>query len=174
MRYLVFFILFLPACMSLKVETQYDEKTNFSDYKTWCWLDCNKIYTGPDYLYDSSLIDNISNVIAAEMHSKGYIQGDENSDILVNFHLIFQEDSTYFRRVNMHDDELTFWAPYREEFFHFIDGSLLIDIADRKKGQLIWRSNARRLLSYNQTVPLDKIQLGIKKAMKDFPPEESD
>ena len=161
----------LLACASLRVETKFDPKADFKQYKTWCWLECDLIYQGPAYLYDSTLIDNIANAIAREMQAKGYVQGDENSDIMVDFHLIFKEDSTYFATVNMHDESLTFWTPYHEEFFHYINGSLIIDVVDREKSLIIWRSNAKRLLSYTEKLTNEEVSKGIKKAMREFPPE---
>ncbi len=171
MRIILFFAIVFAGCASLKVETLYDKKADFNAYKTWCWLECDLVYQGPKHLKDTVLLDNIANSIAVEMYEKGFEQTDGEADLLVDFHIIIKEDSAYFTHFGANGADFDFWAPYREDFFHFIEGSLVIDVIDKDKSQVIWRTNAKRLFSYGEEIDRGEVQKGIKKAMKDFPPQ---
>lgn len=174
MRFLIPVLCLLAiACAEVKVHTSYDPRIDFSEYKTWCWLNgCSPSYDGPHFLYDSSSIETIANAIANEMQEKGFIQGDEGSDLMLDFHIILKEDSSMAAWV--HEEDLPFWDAYKEqgEYYHFLRGSLIIDIIDRERGQVIWRSNAERLMALTPEMGEADIQNGIKKALKNFPPKE--
>lgn len=173
MRCVIFALCWIGvACAEVRVRTSYDPTVDFSQYKTWCWLNgCKPGYLGPDYLYDSASIENIANAIAVEMQKKGYIQGDENSDLMLDFHIILKEDSSMAAWV--HEEDLPFWDPYkeREKYYHFLRGSLIIDIADRERGQMIWRSNSERLMALTPQLSSEDVKNGVKRALKKLPPK---
>ncbi len=147
-----------------------DPKANFSEYTSWCWLnDCNPSFEGPGYLYPKPIMDDIINSIAEEMYHKGYEQHDDSSDLLVDFQVIFKEDSSK----NAIVDEQTYplWDNYidSELYYRYLVGTLIIDIADRRKGNVIWRSVTEKYLPNNPQLTKEEISKGIKKALKDFP-----
>ncbi|ELR72875.1 hypothetical protein C900_00836 [Fulvivirga imtechensis AK7] len=161
------------ACAEVKVHTSYDTRVDFSKYKTWCWLNgCTPSYEGPRFLYDSSSIENVANTIAIEMQEKGFIQGDESAELMLDFHIVLKEDSSMAAWV--HEEDLPFWDSYKEPgpYYHFLRGSLIIDVIDRERGQVIWRSNAERLMALTPEMENADIKRGIKKALKYFPPQE--
>lgn len=176
MRYLsVALCLIALACAEVKVRTSYDSRVDFEQYKTWCWLNgCSPSYDGPRFLYDSAAIETIANTIAVEMAEKGFKQVDEGSDLLLDFRIILKEDSSMAAWV--HEEDLPFWDPYNEpgNYYHFLRGSLIIDIADRQKGRMIWRSNAERLMALTPDLKQSDIKSGVKKALKKFPPKTGD
>ncbi|MEL7002836.1 MAG: DUF4136 domain-containing protein [Bacteroidota bacterium] len=172
MRYLIFTLLFtLGACAEIKVRSSYAPNTDFSKYKTWCWLKgCDLVYQGPGYVMDSATIEHIANAIAVEMQQKGFVQVDDMSDILVDFHIVVKQDSAISARV--HEEDLPFWDLYENNYYHFLRGSLIIDIADRRKGEMVWRSNSRRVMSIQPDIRLSHIQKGVRKALRKFPPKQ--
>lgn len=172
MRNTVLLLLLLTAgCAEIKVLSSYDNSTDFTQYKTWCWLKgCNLVYEGPSYVIDSATIENIANAIAVEMQEKGFVQGDDQSDILVDFHIVVKPDSALSARV--HEEDLPFWDLYENDYYHFLRGSLIIDIADRRKGQMVWRSNSKKVMSIYPDIKLSDIKKGVHRALKKFPPEE--
>ncbi len=162
-------ILIFASCAQIKVKTIYDPSADYMSYKTWCWLQgCELVYEGPNYLYDSSTIEAVGNAVALEMYEKGFTQGDENSDIFVDFHIVVKEDSAIFAMV--HEEDLPFWDTKEPEFYHFLRGSLIIHIGDRRTGKMIWRSDARRLMALRPDIQPHEIRKGVKKALKKFPP----
>jgi len=169
--FIAFFICGFIACSPVKVRTQSDPKTDFSQYQTWCWLKgCELVYEGPSYLNDSATIEDIGNAIAVEMYNKGYQQVDDGADLLLDFHLVVKEDSAIFARV--HEEDLPFWTDYDEEYYHFLRGSLIIDIIDRSRSQVVWRSNAESYMALYPDIDKKMIDQGVKKALKKFPKRE--
>ena len=168
LRFILAIVVF-TSCAHVKVKTSYDQKVDFSQYKSWCWLKgCELTYQGPNYLYDSATIETIGNLIAVEMYEKGFTQLDDNSDMIVDFHIIIKEDSAVFSMV--HEEDLPFWESHTDEYYRFLRGTLVIDIRDRASGRMIWRTQAERLMSMRPDIKNSDIRRGIKKAMRGFPP----
>lgn len=169
MKTLLPLILFIViSCAQVKVSTLSDPNIDFSQYQSWCWLKgCEIVYDGPNYLYDSSTIEAVANAVALEMYQKGYTQEDDSSDLLVDFHIVVKEDSAIFSMV--HEEDLPFWNNNEQEYYHFLRGSLVIHIGDRRTGKMIWRSDAKRLMALKPDIGGDEIRKGVKKALKKFP-----
>ncbi|WP_185154343.1 DUF4136 domain-containing protein [Fulvivirga sp. M361] len=171
MQKLVFsvFILLFIACSSVKVKVKYDPRANFTQFKTWCWLEgCELNYQGPGYLNDSAVIEMIGNAVAKEMYDKGYEQTDDQADLIVDYHIVVQEDSAKFARV--HEEDLPFWDDYhREDYYYFLKGALIIDIGQRATGQMLWRSTSKRSMSLSPTITQTEINRSVRKAMRKFP-----
>ncbi len=175
MRYLLILLssLTIISCADYKIKSSVDPDANFSDYKSWCWMnECNPSFEGPGYLYERSILENMVNAIAEEMYNKGYDQLDNESDLLVDFHVVVKQDSTLSAVV--HEEMLTMWEQYDETdlYYHYLVGTLIINIADRKKGQIIWQSITEKYLPTHPDMSHTEVKKGIKKALKDFPERE--
>lgn len=157
----------------MRVHTLSDPTVDFSQYNSWCWLEgCELLYTGPNYLYDSATLEAIANAIAVEMYNKGYTQEGDSADLLVNFHIVVKEDSAIFSMV--HEEDLPFWNKNEKDYYHFLRGSLLINVGDRRTGRMIWRSNAKRLMALKPDIGESEIKEGVKKSLKKFPTTKED
>lgn len=164
----------IASCAEYKVRTSKDPKAKFEDYKTWCWFNnCSPTYEGPEYLVEQPTLDKISNVIAEEMHNKGYIQGDENSDLVLDYHLILKEDSS--RYAIIYEEQEPLWEQYEhpDAYHHFLKGSLIIYIADREKGKIVFKSVTERYLPQHPEITYGELRKGIKRALKDLPIKKS-
>jgi len=172
MKKLILFVagIALLSCSPVKVKTRFDKKIDFNQYKTWCWLNgCDIQYEGPYYLDDSTTFENIANLIAVEMQEKGFTQEDDQADLLIDFHIAIKEDSAVFARV--HEEDLPFWDDYQDDYYHFLKGSMIIDIIDREKGQVIWQSNAERYMALYPDIDPKTLKRGVKATLRNFPPK---
>ena len=155
---------------AVQVKTYQNPKTDFTSYSSWCWMQgCEVKYQGPEYYNDERAINEISNAIAWNMHDKGYLQSDEQSDLVINFYVIMKEDSMEVGSAystNFEDEWLSALYP---EYEQFLKGSLVIDVIDRKSSELVWTSNAIKYLEVNPTFDKESIWDGVGKAMKKFP-----
>lgn len=172
-------ILFLLAVVSfscsVQVKTIQRPEATFDTFQSWCWLQgCEVTYQGPSEFYNKEVIDEIANSIAFNMYQKGYQQLDESADLLLNFTLVIDRDSVQI------DTDFPVGGEFREidqswvlgfypEYYHYLNGSLIIDIIDRKKSELIWRSYAKKYVEIGSEVDKDEIWKGVAKAMKKFP-----
>ncbi len=168
--YLILPVFILSGC-AVNVKTYQKPEQSFDDFKTWCWLKgCEVTYQGPDYLYDQRVVDEIANAIAYNMYQKGYEQKDDSSDLLVNFFMILKEDSTEI--ADNYDGfmpEIGWMDQMYPEYEKFLKGSLIIDVIDRRKSEVIWRSNAVKYMELNPIYNKEEIWSGVEKAMKKLP-----
>lgn len=165
----------LSSC-AVQVKTYQKPNTNLAKFDTWCWMQgCEITYQGPTYYYDKRVIDEMANAIAWNMFDKGYVQGDDQSDLILNFYTIMERDSS--------ESYNPFWSTYQgerewlpmlyPEYQQFMKGSLIIDVVNRETSELIWRSNAVRYLEINPSYDKKIIWKGVGKAMKKFPVKNS-
>lgn len=163
-------LLILSGC-AVNVKTYQKSEQAFDDLTSWCWLKgCEVTYQGPDYLYDKQVIDEISNAIAYNMYQKGYEQKDDSSDLLVNFFMIINEDSAQIAdNYEGFMPEIGWMDVSSPAYQKFLKGSLIIDVIDRRKSEVIWRSNAVRYMELYPQYDKEMIWDGVAKAMKKLP-----
>lgn len=162
---MVLLSLLLTSCVA-NIKTYQKPEQDFAGYTTWCWLKgCDLVYQGPEHYYNQKMLEEITNVIAQQMYEKGYVQSDDSSDLAVNYFLIIKEDSTSVS--DEYDDIIT--SSFYPQYEKFLKGSLVIDIIDRKKSELIWRSAADKYMYINPAYDPTMINKVITKAMKKFP-----
>ena len=164
-------IILLSSC-AIQVKTVQKPNIDFSKLQSWCWLQgCEVVYQGPDQYYDQKVIDEIANAIAWNMYDKGYQQGDDQSDLMLNFYLVLEQDSTLSREryYGTFQDEREWLPVLYPEYQHFLKGSLVIDAIQRETSELVWTSKAIRYIEVNPTYDKDMIWRGVGKAMKKFP-----
>ncbi len=166
--YVLLSIVILAACAPVRVQTLKDPTVDFSQYKSWCWLEgCHLPFDGPNHLNDTATIEAVANAVALEMFNKGYTQKGDSADLLVDFHIVVKEDSAIFSMI--HEEDLPFWNNNEKDYYHFLRGSLLIHIGDRRTGRMIWQSNSKRLMALKPNIKESDINEGVKKALKKFP-----
>ncbi|MEO9483722.1 MAG: DUF4136 domain-containing protein [Ekhidna sp.] len=167
---IIFTILMLSGC-AVTVKTYQKPEHSFEAYKTWCWMKgCEVTYQGPDYLYDQKVADEIANAVAYNMYQKGFEQSDDSSDLVVNFFMIVKEDSAEI--ADTYDGfmpEIGWMDQAYPTYERFLKGSLIIDIIDRKKSEIVWRSNAVRYMELNPVYDKTEIWAAVEKAMKKLP-----
>ena len=167
----------LTAC-AVTVKTYQKPDQSFDAYETWCWMNgCEVTYQGPEYLYDQKVVDEIANAIAFNMYEKGYQQGDDQSDLMVNFFMVIEEDSAEVSNFNgfydgTYQGEREWLTVLYPEYQKFLKGSLVIDVIDRENSELLWRSNSVKYLEMNPIYDRDEIWKGVAKAMKKLPGKE--
>ena len=171
MKKIIYYV-FLATIFACSVKTYQKPNQTFEDFKSWCWLQgCEVTYQGPDYLYDQRTVDEIANAIAYNMHQKGYQQGDDQSDLMINFFMIINEDSTEVHELyeGTYQGEREWLSMLYPEYQKFLKGSLTIDVIDRKNSELVWRSTSIKYMELNPHFDKKEIWSDIEKAMKKLP-----
>ena len=172
----LFLIVFVTSACAVQVKTYQKPDQSFDEFTTWCWLKgCEVTYQGPDYLYDQRVIDEIANAIAFNMYDKGYQQADDQSDLMVNFFMIVKEDSAEI--VDSYEGfmpEVGWMTQLHPQYQRFLKGSLVIDVIDRKKSALVWRSSAIKYMEMNPAYDKKAIWKGVYKTMKNLPEATND
>ena len=162
------------AALAQKVSYDYDKSANFAGFKTYAHKDGTKV--------GQPLIDErIVAAIDAQMAAKGFTKSETSPDFFVVYHVAFDKQK----------DISTFssgygggYGPYgwgwgggmstsTTQVRDIVVGTLVLDIADAKKGQLAWRGMAvKEVKTQASPEKRDKsINDTMKKIFKNYPPK---
>jgi len=171
-------VVLAPALLlAQKVSYDFDKNTNFSSYTTYAHKEGTKV---GQPLIDERIVAAIDNALAA----KGLKKGDK-PDVFVIYHVAFDKQK----------DISTFssgygggYGPYgwgygggwgggtsTTQVRDILIGTLVIDLADAAKGQMVWRGMATKEGVDVQAKPekRDKnITNAVNKIFKNYPPKQ--
>ncbi|WP_166921538.1 DUF4136 domain-containing protein [Flavobacterium poyangense] len=172
-------VLFYSCSPTVKVTTDYDHATNFSEFKTFAVYDL-KAQEGQ---VSQLNVDRVTRAIRAEMIAKGFSETANNPDLKVNAVSILKNkqsvtaDSNFYGYGGM-------YRPYRYwgggmmgggatttfNTYNYVDGSLVIDIVSAKTQKLIWQGIGNSQIDKTPNNPEEFISNSIKKILEGFPP----
>ncbi len=172
MKHLIVFVIFgllLSSC-SINVHTKYDSTIDFKQYKTYCWMDgCEFKFSGPTYLNDSLLGENLKKAIVEELASKGLTQDIDNPDLLVGFTITLKDEQAI---IYHRSEDPPFYKPLdsEREVINYLKGTLIIGMADKEESRIVWESFAIGYLDLTPDFSEKNVRKGIKLVLKDYPP----
>jgi len=166
-------VLAVGCAPTLKVETDFDPGANFSDYKTFNW---KEVTIPGDALADNSILKNVvKSAIQEEMTKKGFrLQEGGGADLVVVFHgrRQYSAEITNWRAYGWYNP---WWGPYGgyTTVSTYREGTLVIDIVDAKKKQLVWRGlGTKSIEGYTDSEKRNRmIKNAITKIFNKFPPK---
>jgi hypothetical protein len=168
-----FAVMLAPALLlAQKVSYDYSKTANFAAFKTYAHKDGTKV--------GQPLIDErIVAAIDTELSAKGLTRSESNPDLFVVYHMAFDQEkdiSTYSSGGG--------YGPYgwgyggmggmtTTQVRNILVGSLVIDLADAKQGQLAWRGmGVKEVDTQAKPDKRDKsIASAVKKIFKNYPPK---
>jgi hypothetical protein len=169
--------LMIPTlAVAQKTSYDYDKTANFESFRTYALKDGTKV--------GQELIDNrIVAAIETELAAKGLTKTDANPDVFVVYHVAFDKEK----------DISTFSSGYGGGYGGYgwgwgggwaggtsttqvrdiLIGTLVIDMADAKKGQIAWRGmGVKEVNTQAKPDKRDKsINNAVKKIFKNYPPK---
>jgi hypothetical protein len=156
--------------LAQKTSYDYDKTASFAGFKTYALKDGTKV--------GNPLIDDrITAAIESELAAKGLKKNDAAPDVTVVYHIAFdkQKDISAFS---------TGGGPYGYRWGggwgttdirvnEILVGTLVIDVADAKKSELVWRGmGVKEVDTQAKPDKRDKnIAAAVKKIMKNYPPK---
>jgi hypothetical protein len=170
-------VLLAPALLlAQKVSYDYNKAATFTAFKTYAHKDGTKV--------GQPLIDQrIVTAIEAELAAKGLTKAESNPDLFVVYHIAFDKEkdiSTYSSGYGGG------YGPYgwgwgggwgggmtTTQVRDILIGTLVIDLADAKAGQLAWRGmGVKEVDTQAKPEKRDKsIANAVKKIFKNYPPK---
>jgi Domain of unknown function (DUF4136) len=171
-------VLLAPAlAVAQKVSYDYDKTANFAAFRTYAHKDGTKV--------GQPLIDN--RIVAAldeQLAAKGFTKVESDPDVFVVYHVAFDKQK----------DISTFssgygggYGPYgwgwgggwgggttNTQVRDILVGTLVVDMADAKKGQIAWRGmGVKEVNTQANPEKRDKsINNAVKKIFKNYPPKQ--
>jgi len=178
----VFFIVFAAGCATVSVDADYDTKSNFSNLKTYSWVQATQPATG-DARIDNSLLDSrVRSAVDQSLKARGYVKTSEvNPDFLVGY-LAGIEEKTDVTTINRPSTAGMMGGYYSSAYFaysnsetfvtQYQEGSLLIDIVNPKTKELMWRGTGKATVLENAKPEKreKRISEGVAKILAQFPP----
>lgn len=169
-------LLLLPAAMlAQKTSYDYDKSASFAAYKTFALKDGTKV--------GQPLIDNrLVAAIEAELGAKGLTKSDAAPDLFVVYHMAFDKQ----KDISTFSSGSGGYGPYgwgwgggwaggstHTTVRDILIGTLVIDMADAKKNQMVWRGVGEKEIntSANPEKRDKNIASAVKKILKNFPPK---
>jgi hypothetical protein len=150
----------LMSCSSISVRTDYDREVNFTKYQTFKWMPDPEKRLGRAKK-DSLLDKRIRSAVEREMEAKGYrfLRGGK-TDALMVCHLGVRN------KVDI--DRYGYWGG-RVHVQRYKEGSIILDIADAKTKELIWRGVAQGTVHYLEGDP-ERVNEAVFKILEGYPP----
>lgn len=145
------------ACAPVSVSVDYDPGQDFSGYHTFTWLPRPQPETG-DYRIDNPLLDQrIRAAVERSLAEHGYRKvEDRTPDFYVAYHLQIEQKLDIRTVDRGYYSYWGYYVPWPEtQVTQYDEGSLVIDVADTKRKELVWRG------------------VGVGRVQRDQTPEES-
>lgn len=167
------FLFILSACSSIRVNSDYDSRADFTQYKTFAFHK-----SGIDKAEISGLDKKrILRAIENELSLKGMTKS-ETPDLLVN---IFTKER---EQIDVNQFNMGWgygwgwgWNPYFWGGNNYVtsstQGTLFIDLIDAKKKELIWEGEGIGVLTENRREKEKQINEFVAKILAQYPPDQS-
>ena len=176
-------IVFLGACSSITVKSDYDKEVNFSQYKTFEYYGWTE---ESDKILNRFDKERIEKAFGAEFAKRGLKLVEEGGDMVVSlFIVVDQKTSTtaYTNHYNMGGYGYgsrwgwyggyggmgmgTSSTTYSEQ--DYLVGTLVVDVFDKADKKLIWQSVGQKTVDENPNSPEKNVAKVAAAIMKPFP-----
>jgi len=164
----------LGACtgiLPMAVQTDYDRAARFGGYATFAFMAEDqrplKRLERLDDAIDKLVTKRLHRAISDNLASKGFRQVKRgHANLLVSLHMGIKRpvDVTDLPYRQPHD-----WQ-YSTQVSHYDRGTLIIDLVDRRKHQLVWRGTAGSVWSGGNPASREQLELAVKEILNKFPP----
>ena len=167
---IAFFLIMLASAFAQHVKTDFDHHANFSQYKTYSWQEIKPTNS----LWDA----RIKSAVDAQLTAKGWTEVPSGGDVSI----VAIKTTHTERTLNTFYDGIG--GGWRWRGFggmgqattteqDYKEGTLVLDFYDGNTKQLIWRGSAEDTLSDKASKNEKKLDKGVAKMLKGFPPNSA-
>ncbi len=160
----------LAACSSISTTEDYDRATNFSQYKTYEW----KVV---DPIQNQILEQRIKSAVEGALNSKGLRKSAEKPDLWVVPHTRLDKQT----QISTYNSGWGYgwgWGGYggmgmtTSTVSEIPVGTLIIDLVDANKKQMVWRGTATKTLEPDASPETKEknINAAVQKMFAGYPP----
>ena len=160
--------LFLTACSTVSVTTDYDRTTDFGQYKTYTLApSTDKIGLSP------SSQAALEESLRAGLIARGISEVRDNADLHVVSHVSSQEQTVVFPGAGgapYFYGRYGMWAggPYYADVSQYTEGTLILDFIDAKTQKLVFRGTGTDTVSDPET-NAKRVREAVTKILEKFP-----
>lgn len=177
-------VLALSSCSSAKISSDYDKENDFTQYKTFSFLNWN-----PDNskMIDKVEQDRIYRVITEEMEARGFKKVTVSGELAINIIVMIDKKKNYTAMYNMYRPSYYgyyygFYAggdyysnynytysPYTVTSVDNLYGGIVIDLYDVKNKAQIWQGSATGKVSNDERTRALGGPKAIERIFEKFP-----
>ena len=158
----------LPACSTTDVTSDYKKGVDFSKYRTWAWIPINEM-RAPDPMAQNERADRfIRTGIERELVNRGYPMRPGSPDFYVSYITGVKDDLGTTAWGYGYGGQA--WAAEGIQAYNYREGTLIVDVIDADKRELIWRGWAEGVINTFEE-PDQLVREAVQKIFAEFPPE---
>lgn len=170
----------LAGCSSLKTSSDYDPSANFSDVKTYAWVERKTQDT--HYHLDGLMDQRVRSAVNRQLSLKGMKQvAPAKADVLMNYLIKVDKkinvdtfNSNYgYNPYYGHGWGMSGFMYSQTRVREYEVGTLILDMVNRESGKLIWRGSVADTIR-NQNTPEERIEVvnqAISEMLVNYPPK---
>jgi len=163
MRNLAWLFLALPFCLcAQKVHNEFDEATDFSQYKTFLIRE-GQLNSKNPALNNDLVRKKIDAELRRRLTERGLTEVISKADLNVRYSL----GAANHREVDVYPSG---WGA-RRYVVHYTEGTMIIDLRDAKRRELVWRAIVTEDKDNGGKVA-DHLGDMVKKAIEKYPPHK--
>lgn len=160
------------SCSSVRVTVNYDEAAVFSDYRTFYFVRPKQQPRPGGAVRNPIFTREVMREMKPILESKGFAEAPtrEEADLLIVFYAAVQNRRDFVPPTYRVGRFGRVWRARPGRFVNYKEGTLVIDIVDRKKQELVWQGVGRGVL--DRVNPAKNLVDSVEEVLKEFPPEQ--
>ena len=172
------------ACSTLSVNTDFNPSYDFTQLKTYAWLDNGPLPSCDARINNDLVIDRIRAAVERTLAAKGYVKTENGAaDFMVSWFGAIDK-KIQLQSIDHYYSPYGYGALYRDPFWgggmrtttaiEYEEGTLVVDILDPVQHKLMWRGTGIDRLSGNKNPEevTRNINTAIAAILADFPPSQ--
>lgn len=163
-------ILFFYSCSTMNVTTNYDEQADFKQFKTFSFAPPKDQSDRPSAVHNRLFTKEMLQEIRPIMERKGFQEAAarEDADLLVVFYAMIKNKRDFVPPSYRVGRWGRVWATRPGHVVRYQEGTLVIDVVDQKKQDLVWQGVGKGVL--DRSDPAANLVGGVEKVLEKFPP----
>ena len=167
-------ILLVTACGTVRVSVDYDPEEDFSVYRTYAWLPGSPEATGHPRLDTPMVHQRVREAVDGVLRGKGFTKVAEEPDFWVTYHMSVQGKVDVRTTDRFYPTRYGWTVSIPETTVdEYEEGTVVIDIADAREKELVWRGIGRGRMRRQAPDPEEQRATALQVAneiLADFPP----
>jgi len=155
----------MPACSSLATSFDYDTAHAFGAPKTYAWIEKQDNSIGMRRVRDS---------VDAELAARGLTQTATKPDFQIAAHLGTQEKLRVVDWGYSYPSRGYWHGGHDVDVYQYEEGSLVLDVIDPTKSELVWRGTASKAVDPSWTPEEREVEVreAVRALLSEFPPKK--
>lgn len=171
---------FLPALLFVSVSTAWAQKVDvdwnrnidFSKFKTYAWTESKHPGKG---LWNQRIIDGVDARLAKAGLKKVDASANPDLEVVYNAgvkeHTVVEDYDYVYRPWSWYGPRYYPPRPMYPQTYQEKEATLVVDLVDNSKKEMVWRGTAKDTLSDNSDKNVKTFDKAMDKMFKNFPPQ---